>query len=71
MRSLRNRQRPNADIEDGHLSTLLAQCANISYRLNGQTLFIDPQTESFTNNPKGNELLRREYRKPWVVPEKV
>ncbi|MHB8898211.1 MAG: Gfo/Idh/MocA family protein [Thermoguttaceae bacterium] len=68
---LRSRQRPNADIEDGHLSTLLAQYANISYRLGGQKLQIDPQTESFVDSPKGNELRRREYRKPWVVPDEV
>jgi hypothetical protein len=30
---------------------------------------MDPATERFTNNAKANELLRREDRKPFVVPE--
>ena len=31
-------RRPNADIHEGHLSTLLPQYANISYRLGGEKL---------------------------------
>jgi predicted dehydrogenase len=68
---VRSRQRPNADIEEGHLSALLPQFATISYRLGGPKLTVDPQTESFVNSPEGNALLKREYRKPWVVPEQV
>ena len=68
---LRSRERPNADIEEGHRSTLLAQYANISYRLGGRKLEVDPQTEAFTNSEEGNQLLRREYRKPWVLEEQV
>ena len=68
---IRSRKQPNADIEEGHISTLLAQFANISYRLDSQKLLVDPKTETFTNSPEGNALLKREYRKPWVVPEEV
>jgi hypothetical protein len=35
----------------------------------GVTLKMDPATERFTNNEAANELLRREDRKPFVVPE--
>ena len=35
----------------------------------GAWLEMDPATERFTNNTKANELLRREDRKPFVVPE--
>jgi hypothetical protein len=69
--AIRNGRRPNADIEEGHRSTLLPQYANISYRLGGEKLEIDPQTETFTNSAAGNALLKREYRKPWVIPEQV
>jgi hypothetical protein len=68
---IRTRQRPNADIEDGHRSTLLIHFANVSCRLGGQKLFIDPQTESFTNSDEAKVLWKREYREPWVVPEQV
>ncbi len=35
----------------------------------GAWLEMDPTTERFTNNTAANELLRREDRKPFVVPE--
>jgi predicted dehydrogenase len=37
----------------------------------GAALKMNPRTERFTNNPEANQLLAREYRKPFVVPEKV
>jgi hypothetical protein len=44
--------------------------ANISYRL-GRTLHFDAATYSVTGDPAANKMFRREYRKPFVVPEKV
>jgi hypothetical protein len=35
----------------------------------GADLQMNPTTEQFTNNPAANEMLRREDRKPYVVPE--
>ena len=37
----------------------------------GAVLNVNPKTERFTNNDQANQLLTREYRKPFVVPEKV
>jgi predicted dehydrogenase len=37
----------------------------------GATLNMDPKTERFTGNNEANQMLTREYRKPFVVPEKV
>jgi hypothetical protein len=37
----------------------------------GAALAMDPKTERFTNSDAANALLTREYRKPFVVPEKV
>lgn len=37
----------------------------------GVFLKMDPKTERFLENDKANELLSRDYRKPYVVPEKV
>ena len=68
---VRTRRTPNADIEAGHLSTLLVHYATISYRLGGQKIAIDPKTEQIVGNPHAMGLFRREYRKPWVVPEAV
>ncbi len=37
----------------------------------GAVLKLNPKSERFTNNFKANQLLTREYRRPFVVPEKV
>jgi predicted dehydrogenase len=68
---VRTRKRPNADVEIGHRSVLLCHIANISYRVGNQKLEFDSQSESFTNSDEANKLLKRQYRKPWVVPEEV
>lgn len=69
--AIRNNRKPNADIEEVHLSTLYSQYGNISYRLGGQKLVVDPKTETFTNTEEGNALLKREYRAPYEIPEQV
>ena len=40
------------------------------YRL-GRTLRLDPKTEKFIGDAEADRLLRREYRKPYVVPDEV
>jgi predicted dehydrogenase len=37
----------------------------------GPVLKMDPKTQQFTDNPAANQLLTREYREPFVVPDKV
>jgi predicted dehydrogenase len=37
----------------------------------GAFLKMDPKTERFIGNKRANELLTRDYRKPFVVPKKV
>jgi len=68
---VRTRKRPNADVEIGHYSVLLCHMANISYRTGNQKLEFDAESESFTNSDRANKLMKRQYRKPWVVPENV
>ncbi len=68
---IRTRRPPNADIEEGHRSALLAHLANISYRLHGQKLAIDAKTETILGNDEAMKLYRREYRKPYVIEENV
>ena len=65
------RKRPNADIEEGHRSTLLCQMANISCRLGGRKLAFDAATETFGADAEANTYCRSEQRKPWIVPENV
>ena len=59
-----------ADIEQGHLSSCMAHLANVAYTV-GRTLQFDGQQERFVGDDEANKLLTREYRKPYVVPDKV
>ena len=59
-----------APIDEGAISTTLVHLANISYRL-GRTLDFDPVSYSCKGDAEANRMFRREYRKPFAVPEKV
>lgn len=60
----------NGPVETGHLSSALAHLAAISYRLGAQLEF-DPVAERFIGNNDANEMLTRNYRAPFIMPEKV
>ncbi|NQT82478.1 hypothetical protein HQ563_05620 [bacterium] len=60
----------NADVLEGHLSAALCDLGNIAYRL-GRSLVFDPKTETFPGDAEANKLLKRDYRHPFVIPEKV
>jgi len=68
---IRTRKKPNTDVEQGHYSVLLCHLANISYRVGNKKLQLDAKTESFINLPEANKYLKRSYRQPWIIPEKV
>ena len=42
----------------------------VGYQL-GRTLAFDPKAEKFVKDPQADQLLTREYREPFAVPEKV
>jgi predicted dehydrogenase len=59
-----------AEVEEGAASTVLVHLANISYRL-GRTINFDPKTLSIVGDSEAVKMMTRDYRKPFVVPEKV
>jgi predicted dehydrogenase len=59
-----------ADIQEGYYSSALPLLANISYRV-GRELKFDGKNEKFVNDKDADALLTRQYRKPYVVPDKV
>jgi predicted dehydrogenase len=59
----------NAPVETAHLSSALAHLGNIAYRTQS-TIKFDPKTEKIIGNEEANKLLTRNYRKPYVVPDK-
>jgi predicted dehydrogenase len=70
--AIRNRDMSlqNGPVETGHLSSALAHLGNISCRL-GRQLDFDPVSEQFVGDEDANRMLTREYRSPYVLPEKI
>jgi len=60
----------NAPVETAHLASALAHLGNIAYRTQS-TIKFDPATEKIIGNEEANKLLTRNYRKPYVVPDKI
>jgi len=48
----------------------LAHLGNIAYRLE-RVLTFNPSAETFVNDPEADEMLTRNYRGDYVVPDKV
>ncbi len=61
------REKPVADIEQGHISTASCILANVALKL-GRTLNWDPATHTVTGDEEATKLLARPYRAPWVHP---
>ncbi len=57
-------------IKSGLKDALGLDLAATEYQL-GKLLEFDPEKEQFVGNDAANKLLTREYRDPYVVPEKV
>jgi predicted dehydrogenase len=64
---VRSREKPNGDIETGHISTVLCHLGNIVARTE-RTIQFDGKTETVTGDSKANELVTREYREHWSTP---
>ncbi|HVX66581.1 MAG TPA: Gfo/Idh/MocA family oxidoreductase [Bryobacteraceae bacterium] len=65
---VKSRQRPNADVELGRLSTTICHLGNISHRLRRDVVF-DPSTETFGDDKAANAYLTKEYRSPYTLPK--
>jgi hypothetical protein len=63
----RERQRPVADIEEGHISSACCILANLSMEL-GRSLSWDAEAGRVVDDDEANRRLAREYRGEWVHP---
>jgi predicted dehydrogenase len=61
---VRTRQRPIADVEDGHQVTTACHLANLSLQL-GRKLRWDAEKEEVIGDKEANGRLVRPYSKPW------
>lgn len=68
---IRARKRPNADIEEGHRSAVMAHAGNIASRVQGQRLEFDADAERFVSNDIANAMVKRDYRSAYEVLEEV
>jgi hypothetical protein len=66
----RDRSKQNAPITEGALSVQLVHLANISYRV-GRTLQFDAEKFEVSGDSEANAMFTRNYRAPFVVPQKV
>ena len=50
---------------------LLSHLANVSFRVGNKKLAFDAKSETFVGAAEANRYLKRTYRAPWVIPDKV
>jgi hypothetical protein len=68
LRARKDRSKPVADIEQGHISTASCILGNHAMAL-GRSLRFDPEKGHVVGDDAANKLLRRTYRAPWVHPD--
>jgi predicted dehydrogenase len=64
------REMLTAEINETYLSTAFCLLGNISYRLKRE-LHFDPSANRFVGDREADEMLRDNYRAPYVVPDSV
>ena len=60
----------DCDIAEGHLSACIGHLGNIAYRT-GRKLTFDAASEKFVNDKDADTYLTRDYRAPYLMPDKV
>ncbi|MEO7651947.1 MAG: Gfo/Idh/MocA family oxidoreductase, partial [Bryobacteraceae bacterium] len=65
-----SREKQTCEVDEARKTAALCHLAAISYRLKREIRF-DPKTEKAIGDEEASHLLTRQYRKPFVVPEKV
>ena len=65
--AVKQRGRPVADIEEGHISSASCILANMAMKL-GRPVVYDPTQRKIVGDAEGTRLLGRTYRAPWERP---
>jgi predicted dehydrogenase len=68
LKSIDQRSKPVADIEQGYISTASCILANNALQL-GRTIEWDAAAQEVKGDAEANQLLRRAYRQPWTHPD--
>jgi len=64
---VKNRKRPNADVETGYKTTSWCLLGTIAQRL-GRKVHFDARRQRFIRDDEANRMLSRPYRAPWRLP---
>ncbi len=64
--SIRNNQRPPADVEQGHFATNPGHLMNIAWKT-GRKIRWDAAQEEVIGDPEANSLVTKPYRAPWSL----
>jgi predicted dehydrogenase len=70
LQCVRSGESPNANAENGHLSSALCHIGNISTKL-GRGLEFDGDAEQFIGDDEANKMLKREYREHFATPKDI
>jgi len=63
---VKSRNRPNADVEEGHRSAVMCHLGNIATRLN-RTVQWDAAKQAIAGDPEAASMMSRPYRAPWKL----
>jgi predicted dehydrogenase len=63
---IKSREKPHADVEEGHKSTVFAHLGTIALASKSRNEW-DAKAERITNNDAANDLLQYAYREPWKL----
>ena len=66
LQNVRNRTKPFADVQQGHLATNPGHLMSIAY-WTGRKIEWDGEKEQIIGDAEASELLTRKYRKPWTL----
>jgi len=64
-----NNVNTNSPIDKGSFASILCNIANISHRLDGQSLIYIPDEQKFLNNTKADEYILADYNNDWEYPQ--
>lgn len=63
-----NNVNTNSPISKGSFVSAVANIANISYRLGGESLTYQPENNSFKDNPEADTYIFKNYKNGWDYP---
>ena len=68
LNAIKSREQCSCNFAYGHRLSSVGHLGNVALHV-GEKLKWDADAERITNHPEANQLLTKEYRRPWTLPE--